>query len=633
MLKTCLLYCSIYPENYGFNMRHLVMRWVAQGFIYEEAASEGYFKELACRGLMLPDGQGTYQMNPMMRNFLRCKSCEDDFFTCSSGITSESACPVHLLCIDEYPVDDGGVRVIDLDWSQVRTLVVFKGAGSLPFEKLEHVRVLDLQDNYVDPESEEAFWDDHVKDICGLLRMRHLFGLGGVGVSKIPLEIGRLQYLETLEVVGTSIRELPVEIGALKQLKTLDMSINRRLTELPMEIGGLQHLETLRIRETNITKPPWEIIGMLKKLKNLDVSVNEWIRELPREIRNLHHLETLDLSRNRGLTNIPGEIGKLQHLKTLNVSSASITRLPSEIGRLKSLETLDLSYNKRLTELPREIGNMQNLKHLLLCGTMVGKIPREIGGLKKLKILILDGTIIALVWEVGQFSELEGVPECIRQAWKNGDLVSELAGETMSYNKGDLTVGTKHMHIPPWIKQYFNNLLNLDIRICKLEEPDLKILREMPNLCLLRLRFVVVPRKPISISGKGFPSLMVLVVDSRVPRLTFQEGAMPKVQYISFEFRFYGGLPNEDRLSIKHLRSLGWLEFTCNKWYRGAGSSPFISAMVDVARKEAQEHPNQISFRVSGCEDENFPANKSAQVGEASSSGTGEIPRVLHCQK
>ncbi|VAI00401.1 unnamed protein product [Triticum turgidum subsp. durum] len=36
MLKTCLLYCSVYPENYPFHMNDLVMRWVAEGFIYKE---------------------------------------------------------------------------------------------------------------------------------------------------------------------------------------------------------------------------------------------------------------------------------------------------------------------------------------------------------------------------------------------------------------------------------------------------------------------------------------------------------------------------------------------------------------------------------------------------------------------
>ncbi|VAI68314.1 unnamed protein product [Triticum turgidum subsp. durum] len=566
MLKTCLLYCSVYPENYPFHMNDLVMRWVAEGFTYKEDIAKGYLEELCNRGLMLrleglsdmPD----YQMNPMMRNFLRWKSREDNFITCSSGIRLAYACRVHRLCIDDYQVDDGEVQVVDtlleLDWSQIRSLVVFEGAERcVPFEKLERVRVLDLQYHHhylkfvqslwisvlwISALEFEALGNQHVKDICGLLRVRHLFGLEGTGISEIPPEIARLQHLETLQVRFTSITELPSEIRDLQQLKTLAVSPNRKLTELPREIGGLQQLETL-----------------------------------------------------------------------------------------------DLNWT-RLTELPREIGKLQNLKRLLLSGTGVTKIPREIEGLKKLEILKLDNTISALPWEASQLLKLEGVPECVRQAWKKSDLVSELAREILSVQlinwlneSGGLIVGRKHMGIPGWIKDHFKDLGSLDIRMCKLEEQDLKILREMPNLKFLTLRLEVVPRDPIAISREGFPCLRELVVDSRMPRVvTFQEGAMPELQKLVFEFQFYGGPPapaNKDpQLGIKHLRDLWWVEFRCSKeWYGGAAESrsPCMSAMIDVVRKEAQEHPRDICFRVSGREDEDFPANE--ESAQSSSSGTSEI--------
>ncbi|KAF7092533.1 hypothetical protein CFC21_095011 [Triticum aestivum] len=134
MLKTCLLYCSVYPQNYPFHMNDLVMRWVAEGFIYKEDTGKDYFKELCNRGFMLyvesPYGMPCYKMNPMMRNFLRWKSHEDSFITCSSDITPPYACPIHRLCIDDYLVDDSAVEVVDtlleLDWSQIRSLVFYK---------------------------------------------------------------------------------------------------------------------------------------------------------------------------------------------------------------------------------------------------------------------------------------------------------------------------------------------------------------------------------------------------------------------------------------------------------------------------------------------------------------------------
>ncbi|KAF7105599.1 hypothetical protein CFC21_106388 [Triticum aestivum] len=631
MLKTCLLYCSVYPENYPFHMNDLVMRWVAEGFTYKEDVAKDYLKELANRGFMLRAPEGVYQMNPMMRNFLRWKSREDNFITCSSDITLAYACRIHRLCIDDYLVDDGAVEVVDplleLDWSQIRSLVVFEGAKRyVPFEKLERVRVLDLQYYHHHLEFQKSHWNpfgdfgfealgnQHVKHICGLLRVRHLFGLEGTGISEIPPEIGRLQHLETLQVRFTWITELPCEIGDLQQLKTLAVSRNDKLAELPKDMGGLQQLETL------------------------DLSYNDRLRELPREIGKLQNLENLNLHGTK-LVELPAETGKLQHLKALEVGWASIKRLPSEIGNLRHLETLDLSNNLGLTQLPREMWKLHNLKRLLLKGTRVAKIPREIGGLKKLEILRLGATMGAMPWEASQLSKLEGVPECVRRAWNKSDLVScVLAREILSVrlvnrvraDTGGLVVGTKHMGIPWWIKDHFNDLGSLDIRMCKLEEQDLKILREMPSLQWLTLRLEIVPRKLIAISSEGFPRLNKLFVDCRVPPvITFQVGAMPGLLSLCFDFQFYGGPPppaNKDPLAmgIKHLRRLEVVSFRCNEeWYGGAAeSSPCMSAIIDVVRKEAQEHPNGIIFGVSGRGLEYFPVKESL-ARDVSSSGSG----------
>uniref|UniRef100_A0ACD5ZS39 Uncharacterized protein n=2 Tax=Avena sativa TaxID=4498 RepID=A0ACD5ZS39_AVESA len=586
MLKTCLLYCSIYPENYHFRGDDFVMRWVAEGFVCEEDAAKGYFDELVNKGLILqmegPFGSYIPLMNPMMRNFLRWKSREDNFIAWSSDMTSAYACRIHRLCIDNYP-DDGGAVVdgVDLlsrlDWSQIRSLVVFEGAKRLPLEKLERMRVLDLQ---LEKES-TTIGNEHVKDICGLLGVRHIFVLTRSKISEIPPEIARLRYLETLQVRGTSITELPSEIGKLQQLKTLDVSDNRELTELRREIGNLQQLKTL------------------------DVSGNRQITELHREIGDLQHLETLRMFGTR-ITCLPGEtIRRLRKLKTLDVGDCwRLKKLPRKIGELQNLETLDLTGCQGITKLPREIGKLYNLKRLSVVGTSVRWIPREIGRLKKLKASGLRYNVGILPWEVCLLSEImEGVPKCVSQALKNKDLVSELAGEIMSVqinksdnDRGGLVVSTKHMCIPRWIKDHFNNLGSLDIRICKLEEQDLKILREMPSLGILVLRFQVVPRNPISISGEGFPRLEVLEVDSRVPRITFQAGAMRRLETLRFSFQSHGGPPNEEPMGIKHLLALHCVVFKCNNWYRA--DNPCISATIRVARREALEHPKLVLVNI-----------------------------------
>uniref|UniRef100_A0ACD5X7U3 Uncharacterized protein n=1 Tax=Avena sativa TaxID=4498 RepID=A0ACD5X7U3_AVESA len=615
MLKTCLLYCSIYPWGFEIERDDLVRKWIAENFVDTEEAGNNYLDELVSRGLIQPINgilKNTvlgYMLHPMMRNFLRWKLCEDTFITCSSHIPSSFArgSRTHRLCIDDYQDDYDAVEGMDplfgLDWSHVRSLVVLYRVGRVPLEKLERLRVLHLQQTL-------DAGNHHLKDICRMRRLRHLVGLKGREIGEIPPEIATLQYLETLDVWGTGI------------------------TELPREIGDLQNLKTLRIRGTKITELPREIIMRLKKLKTLDISENREIKELPKEIGELQQLKTLIVSGTE-IAELPKEIGGLQHLTTLNVSNnTKITELPNEIWKLRHLENLNLNMTY-ISELPSEIGNLENLETLDLSWTEVTKIPREIWGLKKLKIL--ESKTSSLPWEAGQLSKLVGVPDCVRQAWEKSDLVVELAGEILNFTQGfgeGLVIGTSHMHIPQWIKEHFNNIGMLDIRICKLEEEDLRILREMPNLFDLSLRFEVVPRTPIAISSDGFARLDQLRVDSGVPRVTFQEGAMPMLVLLTFEFRLYGGPPNRDPIGINHLTSLQYVHFTCNnEWYRAQERScSCISATIDIVTKEAREHRKLISLFVNGREMEEFPANDIAESSkdnnEAWRSGPSEIDEL-----
>jgi hypothetical protein len=142
----------------------------------------------------------------------------------------------------------------------------------------------------------------------------------------------------------------------------------------------------------------------------------------------------------------------------------------------------------------------------------------------------------------------------------------------------------------------------------------------LPYLKSLDLRFEGVPRKPIVISNGGFAKLQRLAVHSRLPRITFQEGAMPSLVILQFEFQFY-------------LVRLHHVSFRRSAWYRG-GISPCINATINVVIKEAWEHPNRISVGVSvrGQETVVFQtpeiAESSEDSNEASSSGAIEIEEI-----
>nr|XP_034580644.1 disease resistance protein RGA5-like [Setaria viridis] len=93
-LKTCLLYLSVYPENYLILKEDLVKQWIAEGFVcameqkdIPQVASR-YFDQLVSLGLIQRidmiscDKKGLpYVVHPTVFEFITCKSIEDNFIT------------------------------------------------------------------------------------------------------------------------------------------------------------------------------------------------------------------------------------------------------------------------------------------------------------------------------------------------------------------------------------------------------------------------------------------------------------------------------------------------------------------------------------------------------------------------
>ncbi|XP_034569980.1 disease resistance protein Pik-1-like [Setaria viridis] len=376
----------------------------------------------------------------------------------------------------------------------------------------------------------------HLVDICRLIWLKCLDLMGCDDITELPREIGRLQNLETLYVAGTRISKIPTEIGKLQHLETLDVS-RTMVTELPTWIEKLQSLKTLYVSRTEVT-------------------------ELPREIKNLERLETLDISWT-WVIELPKEIGKLQHLRTLDISGTKVR---------------ELSYSKDTNPLLSVVVGA----HIHRFSVEVEKLMSPLGVISssgREEVIISsseakcrdDLSILILFKHFGERCEV--LPVWI------------------------LRVAGRHMKVPKWVKQDLCNVCTLDIRLWKLVHEDLEFLKtQMPNLQALQLRFEVLPREPIAITGGWFPKLETFYVDCRLPRvITFKRGAMPKMKHL--EFKFYTGIASQDYyMGIKHLDSLEKVVFRCSEYYTSDG--PGIRETIDDLRKEAVEHPNKITLWV-----------------------------------
>jgi internalin A len=226
--------------------------------------------------------------------------------------------------------------------------------------------------------------------------------LSDKGLTSIPLEIGQLTQLSTLNLRSNRLTNLPTEIRQLTNLRGLDLSSNR-LTSLPGEIPQLTHLIELYLSSNRLTSLPGEI-SQLINLRGLDLSSNR-LTSLPAEIRQLNNLSRLYLNNNR-LTSLPGEIPQLNNLNRLYLNNNQLMSLPAEIVQLTNLRGVNLSHNQ-LMSLPAEIVQLTNLRELYLSHNQLTSLPIEIVQLTNLRELYLShNQLKSLPAEIGQLTHM-----------------------------------------------------------------------------------------------------------------------------------------------------------------------------------------------------------------------------------
>ncbi|CAL4950046.1 unnamed protein product [Urochloa decumbens] len=272
-LKTCLLYLTIFPENYEVRRQRLVRRWIAEGFIGEqhginkEQVATNYFNGLINRNLVQP-GQVDYDGNarscrvhPVMHDFLVCKSMEEKFVIL-----------VHPGGLQDHTHYTGAIRWLSVhgkakenqgkehnesaDLSHTRSLSLFGDVSPTPqLNKMEMLRVLDLED------CQSSL--DRSLDVLPMLFLLRYLSLRGTDASRLPSTIGALRHLETIDIRRTRIQVLPPSIVQLHKLVYLLAG----MISLPRGVGKLKALQTLSYAD--IRKSTTSAVLELADLPNL----------------------------------------------------------------------------------------------------------------------------------------------------------------------------------------------------------------------------------------------------------------------------------------------------------------------------------------------------------------------------
>ncbi|KAF7099380.1 hypothetical protein CFC21_101015 [Triticum aestivum] len=314
-LKPCLLYLSIFPEDFEIQRDLLIWRWLAEGFIQcdkEETRlfeiGESYFNELMNRSLIQPakiNEEGTVvtcRIHDMVLDLICSLSSEENFISILDN--DEWYAPnlyrkFRRLSLHNIKANVQNHQSDSTSLSKVRTFAFFSRVTCdwLPsLSSFQFLRVLDLGNCG----RRERCSGINLKYVGSLIHLRYL-GLRNADVHELPIDIGKLKFLQTLDIHGSGIKELPASFVQLRNLICLYAYMHSGL-RLPKGMGNLTCLEVLE--EVNVISSPHIVkeLSHLTELRTLSVGFTEQDEDLfsilIKSLGNLQKLQNLSIWSN-----------------------------------------------------------------------------------------------------------------------------------------------------------------------------------------------------------------------------------------------------------------------------------------------------------------------------------------------
>uniref|UniRef100_A0A8R7NZE3 Disease resistance protein RPP13 n=2 Tax=Triticum urartu TaxID=4572 RepID=A0A8R7NZE3_TRIUA len=215
-LKACLLYLSLYPENYDIKTKELIWKWIGEGFVREEQGKslyevgEDYIAELINKSLVQPkyidiaNKPSSVHVHDMVLDLITSLSNEESFLATLGGHQTRSLpSKVRRLSLQTSNEEDVKQMPTMSSLIHVRSLTVFSKDLSL-FSALSGFLVL----RALDLSNCRGVGNHDMMEVCNLFHLRYL-SLEGTSITEIPKEIGNLQLLQVLDIRSIRMEKLP----------------------------------------------------------------------------------------------------------------------------------------------------------------------------------------------------------------------------------------------------------------------------------------------------------------------------------------------------------------------------------------------------------------------------------------
>nr|XP_027073307.1 disease resistance protein RGA2-like isoform X1 [Coffea arabica]XP_027073313.1 disease resistance protein RGA2-like isoform X1 [Coffea arabica]XP_027073317.1 disease resistance protein RGA2-like isoform X1 [Coffea arabica]XP_027073327.1 disease resistance protein RGA2-like isoform X1 [Coffea arabica] len=371
-VKKCFAYCSIFPQDTELGEDELIQHWVAKGFVLPDQKNNRVMEETGGKYLrILLQNSLLEKVEESWRTYYKMHDLVHDF--AKSILNPESSNQDRYLALDSSKgLEENTIRTIP---ASIRTLFLHvEGGVSTDMNMLLRFKCLNVL----------RLSGDDVKflpsSIGKLLHLR-LLDISSSRIRSLPESLCKLYNLQTLTMrYGEFEGGFPKRMRDLISLRHLNYYHRRAEFKMPMQMGRLTCLQTLEF--FNVSQEEGcgiEELGTLKYLKGSLRIRNLGLVKGKEAAKQAKLFEKPDLSRllfewksgDRESDNREEDVleGLQPHpnLEMLEIQYFMGNKFPQWLINLSKLETLWIENCKRCSELP-SLGQLPVLKHLHLEG-------------------------------------------------------------------------------------------------------------------------------------------------------------------------------------------------------------------------------------------------------------------------
>ncbi|KAL3500703.1 hypothetical protein ACH5RR_039796 [Cinchona calisaya] len=374
-IKKCFAYCSTFAKDTEIDRDLLIELWMAEGFLQTDLITETSMEEIGENYLtillessLLEEIRYSWEVYYTMHDLvhdLAISVSKSDRINLKSGVIDTN---YQVRYFEANSFTDKTLKLFEKVSTSLRTLSLQSSIPSDLLPKFRNLHILKLTGVRI----------RKLPTTIGKLIHLRFIDLSHSTIQTLPESFCKLYNLQTLRILKChGLKALPKGMGNLISLRHLHYHSYDANFQMPLEMGRLTCLQTLQFFNVGLAKGRQvEELGCLKDLKGkLEIRNLELVKDKEGADKanligksRLFELKFLWSGRSREIDNCDEEVleGLQPHpnLQNLYITNFMGDQFPHWFTRLHKLVSLKLSDCKSCRELPTALGQLPSLQYL-----------------------------------------------------------------------------------------------------------------------------------------------------------------------------------------------------------------------------------------------------------------------------